>query len=378
MYYYQVCVLIILLVLFLIFLWNLYVIRERKIKKIDDIDLPFVSVLIPARNEEKNIEQCVISLLNQDYPNYEVIVLNDHSTDNTGSLLSLIKDKYPHLQIIIGAKLPDGWIGKSFACHQLSKSAKGKWLLFTDADTVHEKNSIRIGVETAISRNADLLSIVPHQITITFFEKLIIPILHFVTFTMLPFYFLEKKGYAKFTIAVGQYMLFKRSSFDKIGGYETVKNKIVEDVEMGRLIKRNKLQLIVLNADSIVSCRMYRNFNEILEGFSKNIFAGVGFSTPLIIFILILYIILFVLPYFYALYLIFAVGFTLISILAILQVAIILLVRMALCIKFKQSLLSAILHPFGIFMVIFISINSWRLVTFTSGPQWKGRTYKLK
>lgn len=378
MFYFQILVLIVLISLLLIFLWNLYITRKRKIQQFDTSALPFVSVLIPARNEEHNIEQCITSLYRQEYPNYEIIVLNDHSTDRTDEVLAALKNKFPRLVTINGAELPDGWIGKSFACHQLTKAAIGEWLLLTDADTIHNPNSIRTGIETALTRNADLLSVVPYQITNTFSEKLVIPILHFVTFSMLPFYFLEKKGFKQFTIAVGQYMLFKKSSLEKIGGYETVKNEMVEDVSMGKLIKKNDMQLIVLNGIEMVSCRMYRSFAQVWEGFSKNIFAGLGFSFITMLLIIISYFVFFIMPYFWTPYFLISQGFSLLSFLCIAQVAINYFIRLTLSFKYKLSFASSILHPIGILTVILITLNSWRLVTFSSGPSWKGRSYKLK
>ncbi|MBN8568012.1 MAG: glycosyltransferase [Ignavibacteria bacterium] len=378
MLYFQISVLVFLTSFLLIFLWNLFITRIKKIPAIDASKFPLVSILIPARNEEHNISQCVESLFKQDYPQYEVIVLNDHSTDRTGLILSELQNKFPELKIINGAELPEGWIGKSFACHQLTQTAKGDWLLFTDADTIHNSNSIRTGIETALVRNADLLSVVPYQITMTLSEKLVIPILHFVTFSLLPFYFLEKRGFKQFTIAVGQYMLFKKSSLEKIGGYEAVKNEIVEDVSMGKLIKKNNMQLIVLNGIEMVSCRMYRNFAQVWEGFSKNIFAGLGFSFITMSLIIISYFIFFILPYYWTLYFLFTQGFSLLSLICLAQISINYFIRFTLSFKYKLSFTSSILHPFGILTVILITLNSWRLVAFSSGPSWKGRSYKLK
>lgn len=378
MLYLLTLVLMVLISLLLIFLWNLYITRKRKILKIESSILPFVSVLIPARNEQDNIKQCVNSLYGQEYPSYEVIVLNDHSTDKTKEVLAELKIKYPELKIISGKELPEGWIGKSFACHQLEKAAKGDWLLFTDADTIHNSNSIQTGIVTALTRNADLLSVVPYQITKTYAEKLVIPILHFISFSLLPFYFLEKKGFKQFTIAIGQYMLFKKSSLEKIGGYESVKSEMVEDVSMGKLIKKNKMQLLVINGIQMVSCRMYRNFAQVWEGFSKNIFAGLGFSFITMMLIIISYLVLFIMPFFWATYFLISQGFSLLSFLCIAQVAINYFIRLTLSFKYKLSLASSILHPIGILTVILITLNSWRLVAFSSGPSWKGRSYKLK
>ncbi|MGE5805955.1 MAG: glycosyltransferase, partial [Ignavibacteria bacterium] len=132
---YQSAITLILFVLFLIAVWNVYIFRSRKYSAVKN--LPFVSVLVPARNEEVNIRNCITSLLKQDYPNYEVIVLNDSSDDKTDEILNMIKSEYPELKILHGKPLEEGWTGKTFACRQLADEAIGEWLLFTDADPSH-------------------------------------------------------------------------------------------------------------------------------------------------------------------------------------------------------------------------------------------------
>ena len=265
--------------------------------KLSDESLPFVSVLIPARNEEHNISQIVNSLLIQDYPSYEVIVLNDNSEDSTGEILSSIKKIHPELKIINGKPLEEGWTGKCFACKQLYDASKGEYILFTDADTLHNSNSLRDSVTIALNRKADMLTLFPKMTMISFAEKLIMPMLWFTVMLLLPFYFVDKKGFIKFSIGIGPFMLFKRSSYETIGGHTSVKNAIVEDVWLAREIKENGLQLIVEDGQKMLSVRMYRNFKEIWNGFSKNIFAGFGFSSLALFSANILYFLLFFLPF---------------------------------------------------------------------------------
>jgi len=243
MFYYQLLITLILFVLFLIAVWNVYLFRKRKINKPDDLELPFVSILVPARNEELNIRGCVESLLQQDYPNYEVIVLNDSSDDRTADILNEIKNKYPKLVILQGKPIAEGWTGKTYACKQLAEIANGAWLLFTDADTWHKPCSLRGAMYIAIERDSDLLTVFPKMIMKTFSEKLLMPMLFFIAFVLLPFYFVDKRGFTKFAIGVGPFMLFKQSAYDKIGGHDSVKNAIVEDVWLSRKIKEHGLRL---------------------------------------------------------------------------------------------------------------------------------------
>jgi chlorobactene glucosyltransferase len=376
---YQAAITSVLFVLFFIVVWNLLLFRKKDIPKTDDSELPLVSILVPARNEEINIKNCLTSLLEQDYPNLEVIVLNDNSEDKTGEILKSVQQNYPRLKIISGKSLIKGWTGKTYACKQLAEEAKGKWLLFTDADTTHNKSSLREAMHIALYRKADLLSVFPKNEMKTFPEKLIMPMLYFTSFVLLPHYFVDKKGFVKFAMAVGPFMLFRRSAYDKIGGHESVKYSILEDVNIAKKIKEAGLHLVVADGQSGCSVRMYRNFREIWNGFSKNIFAGFNYSTPMLFIIDILYLILFFLPFlFLVLYLISGSIDTRATILVIVQVIILYLIRILLSLKFKLGLISTLLHPLGALLVPVIAFNSWRWIASGTGAKWKGRVYKYK
>ncbi len=374
---FQSAITLILFVLFLIAVWNVYIFRSRKYAA--EKNLPFVSILVPARNEEVNIRNCVTSLLNQDYPNYEVIVLNDSSDDKTDEILNGIKSEYPKLKIIQGKPLEEGWTGKTFACKQLAAQAKGEWLFFTDADTTHFAVSLRDAMNIALGRNADLLSVFPKMIMKSFPEKIIMPMLFFIAFVMLPFYFVYKKGFTKFAMAVGPFMLFKRSAYDKIGGHESVKNAIVEDVWLSRKIKEHGLRLAVADGQKLYTVRMYRGFKEIWNGFSKNIFAGFNFSAPMLFTINLMYVVLFFLPFIFLFQYIFSENknepeFVLVFI----QVIILYLIRILLTLKFKLGFISTLLHPLGALAVPVIAFNSWRWISSGTGALWKGRIYQPK
>lgn len=376
---YHAAITSVLLVLFLIVIWNLYLFRKKEIPKVDDSKLPFVSILVPARNEEENIKNCVTSLLEQEYPNFEVVVLNDSSEDRTGDILKSIQQSYPGLKVITGKQLVEGWTGKTYACKQLAEETKGEWLLFTDADTTHKKSSLKEAMYTALYRNADLLSVFPKNEMITFSEKLIMPMLYFTSFVLLPHYFVDKKGFVKFGMAVGPFMLFRRSAYDKIGGHESVKHSILEDVNIAKKIKAAGLQLVVADGQSRCTVRMYRNFKEIWNGFSKNIFAGFNYSAPILFTIDILYLLLFFLPFlFLVLYII--SGFTAgpAAVLVTAQVIILYLIRILLSLKFRLGFVSTLLHPLGALLVPVIALNSWRWIASGAGAKWKGRVYQIR
>jgi len=379
MFIYQAAITSILFVLFFIVVWNLYLFRKKEIPKINDSGLPFVSILVPARNEELNIKNCIASVLEQDYPNFEVIVLNDNSEDGTGEILKSIQQNHTQLNIITGKPLPEGWTGKTFACKQLAEEAKGEWLLFTDADTTHNKSSLKEAMYIALNRKADLLSVFPKNEMKTFPEKLIMPMLYFTSFVLLPHYFLDKKGFVKFAMAVGPFMLFRKSAYDKIGGHESVKYSILEDVNIAKKIKEAGLHLVIADGQSQCTVRMYRNFKEIWNGFSKNIFAGFNYSALMLFTIDILYLILFFLPFlFMVLYLISGSMYNTSAVLVTVQVITLYLIRILLSLKFKLGFISTLLHPLGAFLVPVIALNSWRWIASGSGAKWKGRIYQIQ
>ncbi len=379
MFYYQLLITMVLFVLLLIAVWNVYLFRKRKAIHIDDSELPFVSVLVPARNEESNIRKCIEQLLEQRYPDFEVIVLNDNSEDRTGEILLEIQKKNPKLKILNGKPLAEGWTGKTFACKQLAEEAAGNWLLFTDADTSHLPGSLRSAMVTALERNADLLTVFPGMTMKTFSEKLLMPMLFFIAFVLLPFYFVEKKGFPKFAIGIGPFMLFKRTAYDEIEGHASVRSAIVEDVWLARRIKEHGLKLSAADGKEFCSVRMYGNLREIWNGFSKNIYAGFNYSAALLFSVNSAYMILFFLPFvFLAVYPAISPQSGTLLALVIIQAIILYLIRILLAIKFKLGFISTLLHPLGAFIVPVIAFNSWRWIAAGKGSMWKGRIYQIK
>ena len=234
---------------------------------------PFVSVLVPARNEANNIEVCVISLLAQDYPDFEVLVLNDNSTDDTSLILEQLARSDGRLRVIQGAPLPDDWLGKHWACHQLDQAASGDLILFTDADTQHSPDMLRASVSALIAEQADLVTAFPRQEMGTWGERLLVPFMCWGIFTFIPIGLVQKMRWPLLSISIGQFMLFRRTAYDKLGGFAVVKREVVDDVCMGRILMTNGGEWRLLDGTRHVSCRMYRGFKEAVGGFSKTLFA---------------------------------------------------------------------------------------------------------
>ena len=235
-------------------------------------DAPLISVCVPARNEERNIRACVESLLAQDYPNFEIIVLDDRSTDGTPEILENLA-KVSNLRKVAGSDLPADWAGKPHALYQASAAARGEWLCFVDADTFLAPATLSSCYTKAMETNADMFTIMTFQILGSFWEKVVMPLV----MTALSVGFSPRKvndPNRKDAIANGQFILIKRSVYDAIGGHESVKDQIVEDKAISEQVKWNGYRLIVADGSGVARTRMYTSLPEMWEGWTKNIYLG--------------------------------------------------------------------------------------------------------
>jgi len=283
------------IVILLIILSNIWTLK-RTGRHIALLNFPKVSILVPARNEERNIAACVHSLLAQDYPDFEVLVLNDQSSDSTVAILEQIAALNPKLKVLNGSPPPEGWVGKSWACVQLAEAAQGKVFYFTDADTVHQPQAVRRAVSVLINGQADLLTGFPGQRMHTWGEKLIVPFFLWSFFSFTPLALAYRLRLPWLSNAVGQFMVFRREAYLAVGGHRKTADSIVEDLLLAQHVKAHGLRWRVINATNLLSCRMYLNFKEALEGLSKNLFAAFGFRLLPFLFIFLWLAVLFWLP----------------------------------------------------------------------------------
>jgi len=243
-----------------------------------------VSVLIPARNEEINIKRCLYSLIDQSYKNLEIIVLDDDSDDQTYDVVKNISKNYESIKLVKGEAKTIGWTGKNWACNQLSKYANGDFLLFVDADTKLQKNTIAETVNEMNNNDIDLISLFPNRITNTVIDKIISVTIGWFIFSCLPIIFSNKNPI--FSSAFGQFLLFRKGAYFSIGGHESIKDKILDDFELGRLITKKGYNLNVLDGTERISTFSYSTEKEALEGLSKSIFPF--FNNKLIPFLILL------------------------------------------------------------------------------------------
>lgn len=271
------------------------VVRFLDSKRLDEYpatipsDPPVVSVIIPARNEARNIARCLTSVLTTTYPMLEVIVVDDHSTDGTGEIARRIANAdvvngygFSRVRVVDAPDLPHGWFGKQWACHNGALVARGDLLCFVDADTWHAPDLIARSVNAMTARGAALFTVAGHQEMDSFWEKVLQP---FVFVILLGRYGgLEPMSrstnpYAK--IANGQFMLMRRDAYDAVGGHASVKAHVAEDLRMAQRFTAMGLPVHMVLARNEMATRMYTSLGEIRRGWGKNVYAGGRDALPL-------------------------------------------------------------------------------------------------
>jgi len=266
-----------LLIRFCLTLWNF--ISYPVIKYTALAQQPFLSILIPARNEAHNLPH-LFGLIDQiNYHNYELIVLDDHSEDNTASILEKYAKKWDRFTYLTGKELPEFWLGKNWACHQLAIKAKGDYLLFMDADIAEIHPLLcQYTIATAQQKKLALLSIFPQQQMKSFSERVVVPIMHYLLLSLLPLNWILHLPFPSMAAANGQFMLFDAEIYRRFQWHKQVKTTIVEDIAIMRKLKKSRLRGMTYLSKGMISCRMYKSYREGIDGFSKNILAGFGNS----------------------------------------------------------------------------------------------------
>jgi chlorobactene glucosyltransferase len=327
-------------------------------------DNPFISVLIPARNEAAVIGRTVRALLKQTYPNFEVIVLNDNSTDGTAAEALKAAGQDGRLRVIEGRPLPSGWLGKNWACHQLAQEAKGDYLVFTDADVLWQPEALAALLHLAQKESSDLLTVWPTQQTETWAERLVVPLIALVVLGYLPVVLVHHAPWPAFAAANGQCLLFRRQAYQRTGGHAAVRHQIVEDVALARRVKAYGLRLRMAAGANLISCRMYTNWPEVRDGFAKNILSGHGQSVPFLIASTIFHWLLFIFPWLWLL----ATGELWPFVLVIAGIGL----RAITAYATRQRMRDALLMPLSVILMTIIAGRSlwWH---WQGQTQWKGR-----
>ncbi len=338
-------------------------------------ELPAVSVLIPARNEEATIRRCVRAALDAQPPVHEVVVCDDHSDDATGAILAELAAADPRLRVIQGRPLPDGWVGKVHACHQLGEAATGEVLMFLDADVTLSPDGPARVIGAMQAHDADLVTMFPHQQVGTFGEAVTLPVLGLTFMAWYPMAAIPRHPDPRLTSVSGQIMAFARAAYDDVGGYAAIPMEIVDDQAIGVRTKSLGHRVLFTTGHRTATCRMYDGFRPLWDGFSKNLYEGLGESPVLLALVVSGYFFTFVLPFVrlpveWAVLGAPAIGTTI-------GVALNLGIRGLEAVRLRQPWWPIPFHPFGVLAILAIAINSWRWSR-RGTVQWRGRTYAAR
>jgi chlorobactene glucosyltransferase len=335
---------------------------------------PLVSVCVPARNEQRDIEACLSSLLKQDYPNFEVIVVDDNSTDNTPGIIESLQKHHNNLVAIRGEALPSDWYGKPFALHQASQKARGEILLFTDADPVFQPWALTTAVRLMQKHHSDMVSLLPGAEFGSFWERAVQPVI-FATIAALTRFRKVNDPKSSAAMGIGAFILLRREAYDRVGGHETLKQTILEDIGMARLVKRSGFKIIIADGKTVYSIRMYHSFGEIWVGWRKNVFLAMKksiFKT--------FYNIFCILGFMVTPWLMVGAHIWMESDLAGLAtawagVSLVMITEWIVCHELKLEKRYALLFPLGALVMTAIMINSMVHVLLRGQTEWRGRTY---
>ena len=251
-----------------------------KDKSLEDHVAPLVSVLVPARNEAQRIlAKSIQSILAQDYEPFEVIAIDDRSTDATSDILKSLATADGRLQVIEGEELPAGWLGKPYAMHQGLSQARGEWILATDADMIFDRSALRTAMNHLLAEKGDALTLIPRFEAGSFWERVMIPTWEWV-FLMFAVFYRINNPKTLGAAGVGGFFLMRRAVLERVGSYEALRDEVMEDVRLAEMIKRSGARLFTEHAPNLISTRMYRTFGEMWECSTKNWFSGMKFSLP--------------------------------------------------------------------------------------------------
>ncbi len=344
---------------------------RRSVAEERDTAAPRVSVLVPARNEIENIADCLAGLLRQDYPNLEILVLDDGSTDGSTEAVLELAAGDPRLRLARGQALPDGWAGKAHACWQAAQHADGEWLLFVDADTRHAPALVSAAVSAARERRADLVSTFPRQIAKSLGEALTAPMIYWVLFVLLPIRTVSNRRSAAFTAACGQFLLVRREAYFAVGGHQAIRGSLHDGLHLARLFKRRGLRVALVDLSEEISCRMYRGWRECWLGFSRNAFQAVG-SLPILMLLTGVQGAFFLAPFLF-LGAAAVLGWPAWSGLVLFQVLLLLLLQATLRDRFHYPWTTVILFPLALGVLLAIQWRSWWVTVRGTTLVWKER-----
>ncbi len=359
---------------------GMFIARHPQREAVIEEPLPHVSIVVPARNERRNIRRCVISLLAQDYPDFDVIVVDDGSTDGTADILAELQHGPggQRLSVVRAGKLPRGWAGKPHAMAIGASLARGEWLLFTDADTMHHRGALAWAMREGLRRDADLVSLLSRMEMVDPANHIIMPIVMMgISAQYAPDQIADPRS--PIALANGQYILISRAMYDQVGGYSGphLRGSLVDDRDMAAEVKRHGGVLALLDGRDHVDVCMYRSLGEAWKGWSKNAYTGSRGGLPAFVVMTLGLPVITVLPF-----VLWLTGIcarrAVLALAGTIQIASIFAYRASVDHHLRHSRLWGFTHPIGGAIFTALLGNALRRKLTRRGVTWSGRSYDLK
>lgn len=344
-----------------------------KIKVATLDDFPRVSIVVPARDEERYIGDAVRSFCTQDYPDYEVIVVDDLSTDRTPEILAELQKEFSHLTVIRGSEPPKGWLGKPNALEAGRRVASGSWLLFVDADIIYGPELLKRSMGYAKTNELSMLSLGANTTTDGVFEAALMSTLYFALAATVPLFLVNKTSSHLFAAGGGVFNLVQRTALEAAGAFESLKGAVIDDIGLGYKVRKEGFKTAIGVAGPMISLRMYHGAGETIDGFSKNLYPSIRSRPYLLVVMLFLGFTISFLPYYG---LVSALFDGVVSIPALISLSFMHLVFLGIALFFKQPWYITFLNPLREAGWAYILLRSMVVYYKNGGILWRGRVYK--
>lgn len=350
----------------------------RRLRNLNDIrpfsgpSRPRVSIIVPACNEEETIETAMLSLVNQDYGSFEIVVINDRSTDRTGSILEELASRYPRIRLLEVTELPAGWLGKNHALHCGARAASGDYLLFTDADVLFEKTTVARAMTIMVAERLDHLSLIFRNIAAGSLLNAMIQDAGAALFFLFKPWAVRNPRSGYF-MGVGAFNLVKKDVYRRIGGHESIRMHPIDDIMLGKVIKQHGFRQDCLAGYDFVTVRWYETAGMMIDGLMKNVFALYNFRVTWVLAGIVLIFVMAIFPV-WGIFL--ADGYARLLFLATVMVRGIAFVRGSIMLgNGIRSLPWSLVTPY---INIFIMIKATVTTLKNKGIDWRGTHYPLE
>lgn len=334
--------------------------------------LPSVSIIVSALNEEKSIQAALTSMLQQNYADFEVIVLNDRSTDKTPEMIEALAKQFSNLKVKHITTLPENWLGKNHALNLGSSLAKGEWLLFTDADTMMKPDTLSKSLSYALENDLDHLTIYENHVRKTFWLKVLM-LGSYLGYSIHYKPWRARFSWSKKSLGHGAFNLVKKSVYQHCGGHKSIAHECLDDMKLGALLKNNGYKQDTVNGKDYVEREWYDSLPNMIAGFKKNAFAIYDYRFLPMFCYSFLTILFIVLPFFGVF---FSSGLT--FWLSVINIGLMLALSAYIAAQFRLPKRFALLYPFSMLLLLYTLWNSAFSVFSNAGIEWRGTHYPLQ